>query len=244
MEGWTPLVFLVAAAGIVVTLMITAGAKRSIDPELQVKWERVSRRLGGRLLTKEGDFRVRFRWNGVDAVLFQGDPVRFSIPDAGFENISFILSDPRSDLLDADQEVVPGFHLATSDLPAAREFFTSGVRKILDGLKSLGKVTQVEIEKEFEVIAAPGNEPDHLVMFVSLCLQLAQHAWVFGSRDGNVKVVAESATDPGLCQICGADLEGDLVACAKCATRHHRDCWEYTGVCSTYGCGERKATKS
>ena len=55
-------------------------------------------------------------------------------------------------------------------------------------------------------------------------------------------------TDPGrreavlslesaICQVCGDDITGDAVYCRSCKTPHHRDCWEYCGSCSTYGCG-------
>ena len=41
------------------------------------------------------------------------------------------------------------------------------------------------------------------------------------------------------CQICGEELGDQLVWCARCKTPHHADCWRYTGVCSTYGCGSK-----
>jgi hypothetical protein len=41
------------------------------------------------------------------------------------------------------------------------------------------------------------------------------------------------------CQVCGMPLsEGKVVACRRCATPHHRDCWEFNGRCSTFACGE------
>ena len=46
------------------------------------------------------------------------------------------------------------------------------------------------------------------------------------------------------CQICGEELEGQLVWCAKCKTPHHGDCWEFYGGCSTYGCGGNRALNS
>lgn len=44
------------------------------------------------------------------------------------------------------------------------------------------------------------------------------------------------------CMICGVEV-GDrgAVDCAKCNTRHHKDCWDYNGRCSTYGCHSRRA---
>jgi hypothetical protein len=72
-----------------------------------------------------------------------------------------------------------------------------------------------------------------------LSLQLAQHATLFAQKDDGVRVVEANTGGPGECQICGAALEGMLVRCARCSTPHHQDCWQYTGTCSTYGCGEK-----
>jgi hypothetical protein len=44
------------------------------------------------------------------------------------------------------------------------------------------------------------------------------------------------------CQVCGFPLDVDLVACKKCATPHHSECWEYAGRCSPFGCGGTAAT--
>jgi hypothetical protein len=38
------------------------------------------------------------------------------------------------------------------------------------------------------------------------------------------------------CQVCGDDIENAGTVCTVCDTAHHRDCWEYLGSCSTYGC--------
>lgn len=50
----------------------------------------------------------------------------------------------------------------------------------------------------------------------------------------------ESSTMPDLadavCQICGEQLETDIVRCSRCHTPHHGECWKYYGACSTYGC--------
>lgn len=43
-----------------------------------------------------------------------------------------------------------------------------------------------------------------------------------------------------ICQICGENLKQDVVFCRRCRTPHHRDCWEYYGACSTYGCKEKE----
>lgn len=44
------------------------------------------------------------------------------------------------------------------------------------------------------------------------------------------------------CEVCGSKLSvGAVVRCRKCRTPHHRDCWEFNGVCSTFACGSRES---
>jgi hypothetical protein len=39
------------------------------------------------------------------------------------------------------------------------------------------------------------------------------------------------------CKVCGETITaGSVITCASCLTPHHRDCWEYVGACSIYGC--------
>ena len=45
-----------------------------------------------------------------------------------------------------------------------------------------------------------------------------------------------------MCQICGQGLEVRVVFCEGCVTPHHRECWEYLGGCSTFGCFRRLYT--
>lgn len=52
-----------------------------------------------------------------------------------------------------------------------------------------------------------------------------------------VEVVA-TFSPGGICQICGTGMEERVVWCARCRTPHHRECWDYTGMCSTFGCRE------
>lgn len=53
-----------------------------------------------------------------------------------------------------------------------------------------------------------------------------------------VTEVADTLAENALCQICGSSLAtGDVVRCRSCRTPHHESCWQYTGKCSTFGCG-------
>jgi Prokaryotic RING finger family 1 len=42
---------------------------------------------------------------------------------------------------------------------------------------------------------------------------------------------------PPICKVCLEPITtGAVIVCASCNTPHHRDCWEYVGACSIYGC--------
>ena len=42
---------------------------------------------------------------------------------------------------------------------------------------------------------------------------------------------------PPICKVCGGPISHcAVIICSVCNTPHHRDCWEYVGACSIYGC--------
>lgn len=42
------------------------------------------------------------------------------------------------------------------------------------------------------------------------------------------------------CAVCGEGEQANLVYCRACEMAHHRDCWDYLGSCSRFGCGCRE----
>lgn len=47
---------------------------------------------------------------------------------------------------------------------------------------------------------------------------------------------------PGTCLVCGDALSGPwVVACGRCETPHHRDCFQYAGRCAVYACNSTRA---
>jgi hypothetical protein len=45
----------------------------------------------------------------------------------------------------------------------------------------------------------------------------------------------------GTCMVCRSTMEADVVYCATCNLPHHRECWEYVGMCSRFGCEEENS---
>lgn len=68
----------------------------------------------------------------------------------------------------------------------------------------------------------------------------------FGGRDDVVEILECALQGEGFvyCEVCGERIErgvNPLVACLKCDTLHHKDCWEYNNRCAIYGCMHAEA---
>jgi hypothetical protein len=89
-----------------------------------------------------------------------------------------------------------------------------------------------------------GSHPESLAWAVreSLMLHDALVDGVSHRMKQGIDIVAEpdSWTDdfgPPICKVCGEPITDQaVVVCSVCNTPHHRDCWEYVGACSIYGC--------
>jgi hypothetical protein len=46
---------------------------------------------------------------------------------------------------------------------------------------------------------------------------------------------------PPICKVCGEPIQTPSVLCASCRTPHHRDCWEFIGACSIFGCSGKQS---
>ncbi|HEY3226225.1 MAG TPA: RING finger protein [Planctomycetota bacterium] len=42
------------------------------------------------------------------------------------------------------------------------------------------------------------------------------------------------------CPVCAGAVVERRVECRRCRTPHHRECWDYTGACSMFACGEAR----
>jgi len=80
-----------------------------------------------------------------------------------------------------------------------------------------------------------------LLDFVQQSLDLYDQLMLAGSR--GIEFVEEGTFQPlgeVKCQVCGEQIQDDLVFCRRCKTPHHRECWQYTGMCSVFACGETR----
>lgn len=80
---------------------------------------------------------------------------------------------------------------------------------------------------------------ERLERFVDLTLRFYEQALL--TQEAGIEFVESATCRPAQevrCQVCGEAITTDMVICRRCKTPHHRECWEYTGACSVYGCQE------
>ncbi len=148
-----------------------------------------------------------------------------------------------------------------SSIDGLREFLTGEVQRDINELRSIGEaLTSFTPQTDQTVVAGDINVSIRggrllikkcgliqdfvpLEHFVKLSLQLYDHAMA-ASIEGISFVEPSRSREltsiEAVCQICGEMVKLDAVYCRGCKTPHHKDCWEYYGACSTYGCGQKK----
>jgi hypothetical protein len=135
------------------------------------------------------------------------------------------------------------YDILGSNASDARLFLSDGVRWQIDRLRLMGVDEEIYVSVSHGRIAIVKPKMirrlEDLDEFVQLGLDLYDQAMLTRSVgiefvDGpSAKLITEA-----ICQVCGEDIVSEMVFCQRCKTPHHRDCWQYYGACSTYGCQE------
>jgi len=243
----TPLVVagIIAFLGLVALVVTEVGRRRSERKRGGI-WPEVTRRMGGRLYEREGEYRLAFRWQGQEAQLREErGEVRLEIPGAklcpreirvgryaGEEE--FRSEADKAAAAEGEVEGMTGWSWRADRQEDALTLLTGQVRRVLVEAEA----AELCVGPDGYVVRWSAQLSERLPRLAMLGLQLAMHASHAFAGDTGVKIVAVGQAR-GDCPVCGAALEGELVRCSACATPHHADCWSYVGVCSTFGCGSR-----
>jgi hypothetical protein len=142
-----------------------------------------------------------------------------------------------------------GYVVQANDEEMARDFLGPPAREAITnlqrGVQSGGMLVSIN--------------PERLLVQIDRNLGLSSEAlsWVVQKalvlHDGLIEGVSRRVTQgiaivdqpgapdddegPPICKVCGEPIGyGAVIVCAVCNTPHHRDCWEYVGACSIYGC--------
>jgi hypothetical protein len=136
-----------------------------------------------------------------------------------------------------------------NDIPSIESFLNGQVQLGIDRLRQLSarEGVYLSVNGGRLMIKKPGLIRDFktLSRFVSLALNVFDHATqasVVGIEFVDQPAGSSQAMEEVVCQICGEDIKLDAVTCRSCKTPHHKDCWDYYGACSTYGCGQKRHT--
>lgn len=152
--------------------------------------------------------------------------------------------------IDADFD--RAFVVHANDLDIARAFLEAAVRGSVGMLQRLGPPggMLVSINPERLLVQVDRNlaqSPENLLAAVhhALVLHDGLRASVTSRMGQGIEIVATgpAAVDdagPPICKVCGEPILQPGVVCAVCKTPHHRDCWEFVGACSIYGCGSKR----
>jgi hypothetical protein len=136
------------------------------------------------------------------------------------------------------------WEVAAADYDEARHLLTDAVRLALDRvwLHPLPSDTAVSLLPGWIVVRKVWDVPRaaDLAQFVELACALNDQVQLAGAAGIEFLTSDEAQViDDALCCVCCERLTEGVVFCVRCKTPHHRDCWEYSGGCSTYGCGAR-----
>jgi hypothetical protein len=149
----------------------------------------------------------------------------------------------------ADPEFDRGFVVQANDLEMARDFLCPAIRGTITNLHRAvhpgGMLVSINPERMLvQIDRNLGLNTESLAWAVRESLSLHDGLIERVSRRVSQGIAIVDDPDscdedngPTICKVCGEPIaECDRVLCSECNTPHHRDCWEYVGACSIYGC--------
>ena len=149
-----------------------------------------------------------------------------------------------------DPDFDRGYVVQANDPEMARDFLSPQVRWAIANLQRLvhagGMLVSINPERLLvQIDRNLGQNAEALIQVVSESLEIHDGLQVGVSRRMTEGIAIVDRPDPDaeddgppICKVCGSLIDGGpVVVCSSCRTPHHRDCWEYVGACSIYGCG-------
>jgi hypothetical protein len=152
-----------------------------------------------------------------------------------------------------DLEFDRAYVVQANDIEMARAFLSPAVRWSIGNLERLGPPggMLVSVNPERMLVQVDRNlglhaEPLASAVHESLIIHDGLCQGVSAQLNEGIAIVAAgpAAPDdagPPICKVCGEAIVVPGVLCETCKTPHHRDCWEFIGACSIYGCNGKRS---
>lgn len=146
------------------------------------------------------------------------------------------------------------FNVRTNDPGMAREFLNPKVQAAISDLMGMahpgGMLVSITPERQLvQVDRNLGLHVDwldravsnalilHDSLSIGVCMQITAGIDIM---EAQTPVAAD--VGPPICKVCGEPIiVGPVLVCSSCQTPHHRECWQYVGTCSIYGCSGKTA---
>ncbi len=241
--------------GLVLLFVVVAAwwtSVRSPKPYQQpYRW--LKQRIGGRL---------RKRWFGLSQVLEveYGDRrvvidikravgkyltrVEVNWPEVDVEYFELTANDHTPQSGSSEKINLPGIGMPrchVSSLTSAERLFSQSAWTELSRLISLATTTQLHILLRNKTWRLTGciDEPSPNVVGPWVLQALIVYDQMRVHRQCEIAFgMNDTETVQEKCSVCQQTLDSALVQCPRCHSLHHRDCWEFIGHCSRFGCQE------
>ena len=154
--------------------------------------------------------------------------------------------DDAREFLTEDREFNQRFQVTGRNEEESRRLLSDGVRWQVNKLAQSPQPSPIRISIRHGRLIVEKllaiKRPEELEELTRLCIELYDQAMLTRSEGIEFLGDADEALpieDP-ICLVCGERIVSDMVYCRRCFTPHHLDCWQYNGLCSTYGCRETR----
>ena len=147
-----------------------------------------------------------------------------------------------------DPDFDRGFVVQANDAEMARSFLSPEVRASVLNLQTLvppsGILVSINPERMLVQVdrnLAPQSASLLFAVHQALTLHDGLQSGVAVRLSQGIAIVETGPahpedSGPPTCKVCGDPILDPGVICTTCRTPHHRDCWEFIGSCSIYGC--------
>ena len=189
---------------------------------------------------------VQFRAAGksliISSLLPMGNFRLFIYPESqmavGFRNVV--------DVSVSDREFDRRFTIQTNDSAQARKFLSGPIKVAIHELADLvGRhpfgftLNNGQVRFFLPLDDSPKSKIVQHSIWVLELIQLELNVW---SDDTVLEILPDNIEEEvANCLVCGDPVSSQRVDCRQCRTPHHRECWDYIGKCSVFGCGSTRS---